>query len=359
MVSVGGIPFVAVRTDGAPPYLWLLDSGFETSVVNRRYADTLQLPAYTHGQAAAPGGHTDIGRIPGFPLHIGQATFDPDSMDVIDLHNVEPLLGFPFAGILGHDFLTRYVVRLDYDRQQVELFEPVSFACAGPGQSLPLWIEAEQPFVLGVLYTDGRATPAKLKLDTGSLDVLGLNGSFVRQTDLVREDRPRLPALGAALGGTTTGYAVRLDSLSLGSTTVLRPIAGYSTDLERRGDAGTIGAALLSRFNLVFDYSRHRVILEPTPRLQSAMRYDASGVLLTGAGPDFASVVVLAVDRGSPAAAAGIQPGDTIIAIGGVPAARVGLSGIRERLTQPDTVRVQLVRRGRPREVVLKLQERL
>jgi len=42
-----------------------------------------------------------------------------------------------------------------------------------------------------------------------------------------------------------------------------------------------------------------------------------------------------------------------------VPAARVGLSGIRERLTQPDTVRVQLVRRGRPREVVLKLQERL
>lgn len=359
LISIDGIPFIAVRTDSAPPHLWLLDCGFGTSVVNSRFADTLRLPAYTHGQAAVPGGHTDVGRVRGFPLHIGEATFKPDNLAVIDLHNVEPLLGLPFAGILGHDFLMQYVVRLDYDRQQVELFAPNTFVYAGSGQSLSLWIEAAQSFVLGLLYTDGRATPAKLKLDTGSLDVLGLNGSFVQQTDLVRGDRPKLPGMGAVLGGAITGYAVRLDSMSLGGIMVAKPIAGYSTDLQRRGDAGTMGVALLSRFNLVFDYTRYRVILEATRRTHRPMRYDASGLFLTGAGPNYRAVMVRSVDRDSPAAAAGIEPGDSVIMIGGTSAAELGLSGIRDRLTQPDTVRLRLIHLGQPRQVLLHLRERL
>jgi len=359
LISVDGIPFISVRRDSAPPHLWLLDSGFGASVVNRRFADTLRLPGYTHGQATVPGGHTDVGSVAGFPLHIGEATFNPDNLAVIDLHNVEPVIGLPFAGILGHDFLMRYVVRLDYDHQQVQLFEPTRFAYAGAGQSLPLWIEAAQSFVLGVLYIDGRATPAKLKLDTGSFDVLGLNGSFVRQTDLVSDNRPKLPGMGAALGGAITGYTVRLDSMSLGGIMVGKPIAAYSTDVQRRGDAGTMGVRLLSRFNLVFDYPRHRVILEATERLHRPLRYDASGLLLTGAGPGYRSVAVLAVERNSPAAAAGIEPGDSIIMIGDKSAAAVGLSAIRDRLAQPDTVRLRLMHHGRTREVLLHLRERL
>src|SRR6476659_80361 len=46
LISAGGMFFVAVGSDSAPARLWLLDSGFETSVVNRRYADSLRLPSY-------------------------------------------------------------------------------------------------------------------------------------------------------------------------------------------------------------------------------------------------------------------------------------------------------------------------
>lgn len=359
LISVAGMPFIAIRTDSAAPHLWLLDGGFETSVINSRFADTLRLGTYTHEQAAVPGGHTDVGQVPGIPLHIGEVTFHPDSLAVVDLQNVEPLLGLPYSGILGHDFLMRYVVRIDYDRNEVQLFDPSTFAYTGPGKALPIWIEEGQSFALGFLYADGRATPAKLKFDTGSLDVLGLNGSFVQQTDLVGKDRPKVPAMGAALGGMTTAYVVRLDSMSLGDVVIPKPVAAYSTDLRRRRDAGTMGVGLLARFNLIFDYARHRVILEATERSHQPMRYDASGLLVTGAGAEYRAVVVLSVDQNSPASAAGVQPGDSIIMIDGTPASDLGLSAIRERFTQPGAVRLQLVHQGRPREVLLNLRERL
>jgi hypothetical protein len=360
MTSAGGMVFVRVSSDGAGPHLWLLDSGFETSVVNRRLADSLHLPSYRHGEAAAPGGHADMGVVPGIPLHLGPATFRPESLAVIDLHHVEPLIGLAYAGILGHDFFSRYVTRIDYDRGVVELFEPRDFTYAGPGRALPVWLEADQSFALGFLFINGRTIPAKLKLDTGSYDVLGLNGSFVRQTGLVPPGARPLPALGAAVGGRVEGYVIRLDSLTFGGTTLARPVAAYSAETARLGDAGTVGVGLLSRFNLVFDYARHRVILEPTARTQAPMRYDASGMMLTSVAPDFRTIEVLAVDPGSSAAAAGIHPGDTLITVDGRPAAQIGLVGLRARLSQPDTtVAMTLLDRGSQRQVVLRLTARL
>lgn len=360
LTSVGGMVFLAVGSDSAPARLWLLDSGFETSVVNRRYADSLPVQHYGHRQQATPGGHTDVGVVPGIRLHVGRVIFRPESLAVIDLHNVEPLLGLPYAGILGHDFLMQYVTRIDYDRHVVELFAPTSFVYSGSGHTLPVWIEAHQPFALGLLYVNGRAVPAKLKLDTGSLDVLGLNGSFVQQTELTRGGSRGAPASGAALGGKVAGYLIRLDSLTIGRSTVAQPIVGYSTETERRGDAGTVGMGVLSRFNLVFDYGRGRVILESTARTHRPLEYDASGLLLTTTGATFQGISVLSVAPGSPGDAAGIQAGDSLVAIDGETPSRLGLSGVRERFSQAgSTVQLVVMRRGKERRMVLRLRPRL
>jgi S1-C subfamily serine protease len=155
-------------------------------------------------------------------------------------------------------------------------------------------------------------------------------------------------------------YLIRLDSVTIGGTTVARPIAGYSAETERRGDAGTVGMGLLSRFNLVFDYARRRVIVEPTARTACPIEYDASGLLLTSSGPEFQGITVLGVDPGSAGDAAGIQAGDSLGAIDGNSPTRLGLSGVRERFSQANTV-VQLVimHRGKERRVVLRLRPRL
>jgi S1-C subfamily serine protease len=140
---------------------------------------------------------------------------------------------------------------------------------------------------------------------------------------------------------------------------IAKPIAGYSVETNRRGDAGTIGVALLSRFNLVFDYGRHRLIMEATATARRPMAYDASGLLVAGSGPDYRGIVVVSVDPDSPAAAASIRPGDSLLMIDGTGVAELGLTGIRARLTQPGMVNMRVVHRGVSRDVVLRLRERL
>ena len=80
---------------------------------------------------------------------------------------------------------------------------------------LNAWIESGETFVLGMLWAGGPSVPAKLKLDTGSLGGLGLNGSFVVQNRLFPLAGPA-PREGISVGGATRNFVSRLDSMELG-----------------------------------------------------------------------------------------------------------------------------------------------
>ena len=293
--SLGGLIALPVTLPDSARELWLLDSGFEYSVVGAVTAHRLRLAVSEQGAVAAPGGAVDLGWTNQLCVTVTGLSYCADSMARIPIEGLAPVVGTPIGGILGHDFFSRFVVRIDYAARRIELFDPATYSYRGPGTEVALWLEAGEPFVLGTLYLAGRTIPAKLKIDTGSLDLLGLNGSFVAQTKLIPDKHLRIPAPGVAVGGMTENFLTLLDSFSIAGFTIARPVTGFSSDLTRAGDAGTLGAGVLSRFTATFDYSRQRLFLEPNG---SHPTYDASGLLLVGAGPDFRTVQILAVHAG-------------------------------------------------------------
>ncbi|MEO8451602.1 MAG: hypothetical protein ABI647_17545 [Gemmatimonadota bacterium] len=349
--SLGGLIYLPVTLADSSRELWNLDSGFEYSVVAARTADRLRLPLRGRKAVTAPGGAVDLGWTDRFCLSIAGLSYCADSVARIPLEGLEPLIGIPFGGVLGHDFLSRFVVRIDYAAHRIELFDPATFDDRGPGVSVGVWLEAGEPFLPATLYLGGRATPAKLKIDTGSLDLLGLNGSFVAQTKLIAEGHRRIPAPGVAVGGKTENYLTVLDSVAIAGFTLPRPMTGFSADLTRAGDAGTIGAQALSRFTVTFDYRHRRLILEPNGSRPAS---DASGLLLVGDGPDYGTIRILDVMAGTGGAEAGLAPGDTVLTVDGTKAAAVGLWGIRSLFERPDTTYSLSVRHaGRERVVAL------
>ncbi|HQR16905.1 MAG TPA: hypothetical protein PK948_00970, partial [Gemmatimonadales bacterium] len=325
-ISLGGLVALPVTLPDSSEALWLLDSGFEYSVIGAGTADRLHLPIRDRHATAAPGGAVDLGWTDRLCVTAAGLGYCADSMARIPLEGLAPVVAAPIAGILGHDFFSRFVVRIDYAASRIELFDPATYSYDGPGTAIPVWLEAGEPFVLGTLYLTNRAVPAKLKIDTGSLDLLGLNGSFVAQTGLIPEAHRRIPAPGVAVGGATENYLTLLDSVSIAGFTIARPMVGYSADLTRAGDAGTLGARLLARFTATFDYARRRLILEPNGARPAD---DASGLLLIAEPPDFRTVRILAVQSGTGGAEAGLAPGDTLVDVGGVGAASIGLWKLR------------------------------
>jgi hypothetical protein len=111
---------------------------------------------------------------------------------------------------------------------------------------------------------------------------------------------------------------------------VKNPVVHFpSGEISAPGTAGNIGGRFLSRFRVIFDYRRMRMILEPTPGLSEPDEVDMSGLALSATGPDLDTVRVSRVRPGSPADSAGVKPGDVLERIDGQRASDIGADSVR------------------------------
>ena len=71
-------------------------------------------------------------------------------------------------------------------------------------------------------------------------------------------------------------------------------------------------------------------MFEPNTSFDQPFEFDHAGVVLATEGADFSSLTVFMVIAGTPAAAAGVQPGDKILTIQDRPARSFSVSEARE-----------------------------
>jgi S1-C subfamily serine protease len=121
---------------------------------------------------------------------------------------------------------------------------------------------------------------------------------------------------------------------------------------------GNIGAGILKRFVVTFDYEHQIVYLKALPEpVADVGTYDRAGMWFNRAPDGFE---VVDVTKNSPAEAAGIKAGDHIVAVDGKPAAETPVYELRRRLRNaaPGTVtRFTLVQAGQTREVAVTLRD--
>ena len=225
----------------------------------------------------------------------------------------------PFTddGLLGLSFLRRFTFRLDYQQKLLSFASPASSNLTGGGSVLALQHEAPPLVVLAEV--DG--IPAKLVVDTGSSRALILRSWFVEKHKL-RERYPKRLSLvtGVGLLGQMNGEIARLQTLRLGDYTVTNVFAEFETKANTwPGDfAGFVGAQILSKFNLTFDIAGRRLWIEPNANYTMESPPPASvrsGLVCLPKGTNWIAQDLIA---GSPAAEAGVRPGDHLLEINGV-----------------------------------------
>lgn len=340
---VDGIVLLEATLDGKRGW-WILDSGYEYSLLDSATAQAAGVAVSAPTTVAQPGGSVTQGWARAVSLDLSGKPFRPDSLAVFSLQPLSPVVGKPITGLLGHDFFERNVITIDYAMREVRLASSSGWKPPAGATEVGIWLENGEPFLLATLWANRRSVPAKLKIDTGSLSGLGLNGSFVAQNSLFPPDWPRLPMEGIAVGGATRNFVGRLDSMSLGGVVISQPVAGWSEDLARVGDAGTLGAPILARFRVTFDYAHRRIFLEPTVSAAGRDSWEAAGMLIVEIpGGD---VIVAQVIPGTPADSAGLEAGDALRSVNGTGVASLGLDSLRRHFRQPGRVDTVSVSRG-------------
>jgi hypothetical protein len=276
-----------------------------------------------------------MGQAGGVDYNIHGEVLNGQTSAVITLDHVAFAEGRRFDGTLGHNFLERYVVEIDYPNETIRLYEPSTYEYTGTGRSIPFMFFGGLPVAQAIVTLPGQGPiMGNFVIDTGTRMPLLFNTPFTEMHNIKNSGMELLEGtVGVGVGGEVEGFVGRIESMQLGPFLVKEPVAVFSQDqsgvVASNAFDGIIGGGLLSRSKVIFDYSRERMILEPQNTTPRPFEYDMSGLFLIAMGADFHEFRVISVMAGSPAAEAGMRTGDIITAIDGSPATEFTLEEIR------------------------------
>jgi len=315
--------WVRASINGAPPADFLLDTGAGLTALDVNYAASIGLATEGHTDVDGMGasGEAQFARVRS--LRVSGANGDGVEMTglkvgVIDLSSeLEPVMWRKVAGLIGHDFISRFVTEIDYDDETVTFHDPATFTYTGHGAAIPMGLAGNCPTVHATL-DDG--CEGEFLVDVGNSFNLNVHGSMVRRCRLFTPDRKEVEVWGGGFGGSFSATVCRLSRIKLGPYEWDDPIAALSLSTHgmvgSTDYSGNIGNGILERFRCTFDYARHTLYLEPGRRYNDRDHFSRSGTLFLRSGDH---VVAAGITPHSGAEKAGLRPQDEILEVDGRP----------------------------------------
>jgi predicted aspartyl protease len=332
---------------------FILDTGAGNTSLDLNTAKRLGVKlGATFSVGGAGPSRVSAARVDDASVSVEGSSITQPVVSAIDLSRLPRLEGHRIDGILGYDFISRYVVAIDYARHELRIYDQPAFHYDGPGASVPVTLINRFPHIdADVRLADGETIRGRMVIDVGSNGSLSLTKAFVDKNRLRQRVGPTVRRTGGGgVGGSTTSDMGRIASLSIGGIELARPLVNLFGDSAGALSVsssweGNIGGAILRRFTVFLDYQDRRMIFEPNATVHDAFEADMSGLLLR-LDDSLTTMFVETVAAGSPAAEAGIAPGDEIVSADGVAGSQTLLGELRERLRRPGERVVFVVRRG-------------
>jgi membrane-associated protease RseP (regulator of RpoE activity) len=287
-------------------------------------------------------------------------------MAAISLTHMEPYWGKPKYGLLGGNILKQVVTEVDYINRLVTFYKPDTYSYKGSGEKIPI------KFV-----TNAILVKARIRINAEDDDVVGLflidtgvrnsffNSPFVSKHQIIKKSKKWIENItGFGIGGEGFGKLSRINTIQMGQYRIRNPIIELTTDT--RGIAasktfdGIIGADLLSRFKVVFDYHRGEMIIEPNKNFQKAFKYDSSGLYLIVDDQDEDLYKVAYVVKKSPAESAGIRIGDVLLKVNENPVTDYNYEQVKNLFKQEGkTITLKILRNKVEKKVKIVLEKLL
>jgi len=252
------------RVNGSEPLSFMVDSGFAINMISPEQAEALHLKRSGKITIVGVAGEEPADLFEGVTFDFGDGfTYASRRVASLASHSQKYVRR---DGVLGSGFYRQFTIELDQKARKMVLHRPESFAYSGSGEIVPLKFRRSTPIVSAAILIPGQDPIAgDFEIDTGCDGCLCLGHEFVESSGLEEKLAPGRQSARSGVGGELKTHAVHLPQLRIGKLLIDRP----SADLFEKGSpadpglAGHIGMGVLRQFNVVFDYSRKRLIFEP------------------------------------------------------------------------------------------------
>lgn len=339
--------------------IWVLDSGAGATVVENNFARELGLELEGKMKGSGAGNLVDVSFVQIPPLEISGLGLNSQKAVAIELASLFQMwVGMDVAGILGYDFLSRVVTKVDYANELISFYHPDSFSYNGNGTIIDAPVSKENMFHLP-LIVDGEYG-GKWNLDLGA-GGMSFHYPFAKSNGIL--DRKGITSLGHGAGGSIPEMKDRFKTIEFAGFKIDNPIISWPLEKGEgafsSGDlTGNLGNTILRHFILYLDYNNERVIVEKGDDFGKEFPEDHSGLQIAYM-PD-KGVTVNWVSEGTPADKAGLMVDDIILSIDGKNCEALGgIIGIKEMLrSDPGTTYNVIIKRGEEeRELKLTLAD--
>jgi len=337
--------FVTVRTN-CQESLWVLDTGAGQSVIDREYARELGLEASGTLQGQGAGSTVEFSFVTLPEFEFAGVRFSSQTIVSIDLRSIlENAFGFQVNGILGYDFISRFVTKIDFAHELISLYTPENFSYAGSGTQIEMELRKNIPVVSATV--DGQYS-GKWVLDLGASDV-SFHYPFAQKHAF--DERPARESIAAGAGGQFKLMVSRFQTIEFGGFIIEKPLISFPLNetvgaFASREFIGNLGNGLFEHFVLYLDYHKQRIILEKGANFAKPPETDNSGLQIRLTATR--QIEIFFVSPGTPAEKAGLLKGDIITAINQLDIkAFAGIIAVRKLLREAPATTYQLtVRRG-------------
>ena len=260
------------------------------------------------------GGIRNVSFLYNQELHFNGLTVDSLNFHVNDYEVLTSVYGEKIDGIIGYSFLSRYIVKIDYDSLQLEVWSPGSFKYPRGGYLMRPIISTLP--VATARVKDEEIVASRFLYDIGAGLCVMLSTDFVKDSNLLHRKRKLHVKQAEGLGGKIDMHITAVKEFKLGPYRFKNvPVYVFEdtyniTSYPYLG--GLIGNDLLRRFNCVLNYGKRQFYMVPNSHYNDPFDYSYSGLelyLIDG------QIIIGDVAKGSPAEAAGLKEGDAVIGI--------------------------------------------
>ncbi|MFZ9980542.1 MAG: aspartyl protease family protein [Cyclobacteriaceae bacterium] len=327
------------------PLKFILDTGVRTTLLtDKTVPDILGLPYSRRYTISGPGGEKLVSAVitNNISLAIPPALSGKGHSVLVleeDYLQLKNQIGFEVHGILGYEVFSRFIVKINYEKNELTFISPEHFKKPRSYQAIKMTVEDTKPYVVTkVQFQNGTETELKLMVDTGASHCLLLDSQI---PGIAIPEKNISGLIGRALGGNITGKTGRLNFLQMGKFRLDKPIANFPdpeiyTDSIRGTDVfrhGTIGGELLNRFTVIFDYSSEKFYFKKNLNFRSDFHFNMSGLAVEARGPRLKTYTVTDVRKNSAGELSDLRKEDRLLRIQGVDVSNFTLTEINRLLS--------------------------
>lgn len=198
--------------------------------------------------------------------------------------NFSSHVGIPVNGILGRQFFANHPVKIDFTKHSITIYrEGKSLTkTARRYTSLPMNIENGKPYIETAVELGQKNFNAKMLVDLGNSDAVWLFKN--KYADFEIPVNSFEDFLGRGFNGDIFGKRSRIKSIKLANFTLNAPVTSFPDSASTAHMAfaenrvGSVGSAVLKKFNLILDYPNRKLLLQKNSNFSEPFKFNMSGL---------------------------------------------------------------------------------